>query len=303
MSFSKTLIAAQAFLLCFTLICPWSALGIDFISVETPDSQLVHRVENECVPTSMFYMFKLGPEPMQDIYKTLPGETDDDKLNAILDRGLDTASDLSGRPLFDPEVGVNRQDFQQWIELMQENTPVSDWPFTTQLLSRLPGEKTPGVFLNRIHRELSGSLQRGVPVMLGVSFDYTDHTEKDFFSIKSHAIVVVGIQKNLRDQEYGFAIEYIDPFSGHTFSAYIHEEMNQNFKAQIFSSLEDSENWTISDDSHSVINRFGQAISSPYLILTGPSIFPDLALNWDHTRNLLVDTMVGLSPTSEAPQP
>ncbi len=279
------------------LIILISAVGLhapaafEFETLNIENFDFIEQSQNECVPTSFLYLMKLGNPELSRAYDSIPGASDQEKLESIIDVGLTHRSTISNTPLFERSSGTKRASFQQWIDILLKSKDVSEPVYQTQMIHRLETESSPGVFVRRIHSLIIDSLRQQVPVMVGVELSKTDHEIRDFIYELSHALVIVGVQKELSNSETGFAIWYLDPEYGEIFAGFIYEELNQPFNAQIFETPESADS-TWSDGSLGVIKPGGRYVSSPYLRLEAPSVGQDMTLGWDQTRNLFIDTIM-----------
>ncbi|MEM7646084.1 MAG: hypothetical protein AAF203_04170, partial [Pseudomonadota bacterium] len=206
----------------------------EFESIEINDFNFLQQAQNECVPTSFLYMMKFGNEKMKEVYQSLPSDNDRQKLNDILDLGMNSERNNIG-PLFNSS-GTDRVSFQKWMDALTSENGHPQPLYKTMLANRNDDETEPGHYLRRIHALILASLQEEAPVMAGIELSTSDHKERDLIYELSHAVVIVGIQQSLSSSEMGFAIWYLDPTQGEIFSGYIYEELNQPLDARIFSS-------------------------------------------------------------------
>lgn len=274
------------------IVFPFSAISLEMESIDVSGYSFVTQGDNQCVPTSFLYMLKIGRSPISNIYESLPGATDSEKLEQLVSQGLNTISSGDGKPFFSQTIGTGHESFQEWFDKIEKNSGFDYSLYKTEMLERKIGEKDPGDFLSRIHNKLIKSLENDLPVMLAVELRVDDHIANISNFEYDHAVVVVGVQREIHEFEMGFTVQYLDPNSGRLFTAFIYEELNDPFDAYLYDSPVDiSSTWSQSS-SRRVKNSRGAQISSPYLRIAAPSLGGGVSLGWKQSKDMFIDVMV-----------
>ena len=192
-SFFKT-----AFLTMLLLFSLRVEASFEFESIEIEDFEFIQQGQNECVPASFLKMFKYGNATLRSVYDGIPGDNDLEKLQDLIGFALEPG-ELAEGPLYNPETGVNRVNFQRLIDAYSMAVVGEPSPYTAALAHRQETETQPGQFLRRIHETILNSLAHQAPVMAGLELSTTDHQAQDFIYELAHAIVILGVQKKLSD--------------------------------------------------------------------------------------------------------
>ncbi len=208
--------------------------------------QVYQDSANGCGPACILNLLQSGPEEYRQIYqRKLVGSTPEVKIRFLVDRYFKNSNStvyqnrkkwgLHGIAPEDLAAGLN--------ELLSENNAQETF---AQSLDRRAGE-TDSEFLQRIHRIIAKSLQRGVTPILSLR-SYTvkrrerNDSEPGWEVSRHHMVLITSVAKEWKEGSAGFPVTVLDPFDGKSREVLFHAEANgQPFRA--LKGIETAGNW------------------------------------------------------------
>ena len=121
-----------------------------------------------------------------------------------------------------------------------------------------------------------------------VQFRYVSFEDETSYFSFGHYVVITSVQDELENGDLGFMVKYLDPETGTVFSAYIYEDINDPFNANLWDLTYSPYNATWSAGKLGVYNYDNQFVSSPYLRFVAPLISPKTRWRWD----VAIDSML-----------
>jgi hypothetical protein len=206
-------------------------IAVEMVGIQVdPEKIITQKLASSnraCLPTCFLNALKFGPTSFQRIFSALPGASDEDKLNSVIDIFASEPSDVRrGARRF--ESGVVSDDSVSGCNSIL----LSKDQLAGAHLDMLRGEQ-PYEHLHRIHGLLVGSLEPGFPIIATVSAYAATHRKEEFVwsRIAEHSILIVRVPKEIAHNAYGFVFYFIEPAKGELCEGYIHSETIREFRA------------------------------------------------------------------------
>lgn len=273
-----------------------SIVGYDLSARLVTQSDMKEKMG--CVPTAMFYTFKLGGPHLNSLYKALPGSNDAEKLRYVMDFGKQLpvkAPGVSHPFVFDSEKGTPVLEKQNYVESLAGHLRQPPPKLSYLQAHRRQDETVAGSLVQRIHGHILEAIENATPVNMGVNAHATGFSDNLSDSIFFHNVVVVDVQRQISRGELGFMIQYLDPNTGQKKTAMIYEEINTPFNATIWGrEFEKGSSW--SRGKYGVNNYANKFISSPYLKITAPTLMPYKSVAWEESVVVFVTDVTVFAP-------
>jgi len=201
------------------------------------DQHRFRETRNACGPAALANSLRFGNPKSRAIWFGFPSSEADRKLRFAIDRYF------LGRPsVVFPRMKRLRPEGTEPEDLTAAYREILEAhelrPVKGNYLDRKENESDTAL-VARLHGDLSESIRAGIPPILGLrSFlaqrDDSPEAEDGEISWKparSHYVVVTEIPKRLRDGEWGFRFELIDPNGGALKTGFVYAEPQQPFVA------------------------------------------------------------------------
>ena len=164
---------------------------------------------NACGPAALLASFRFGNESWQAAAKSLPGNTDKEKLTQWIKRhGLRPSATLKGRMRWS-NGGINVEDLV--VAANEMNRPLYLPTLAIDDLFRRDAEQ-PRQLLKRARARLDRSLTRGFPPVLSLKRFVL--RKGVWTAVQGHFVTVTAVPAKLAKDESGIRISYIDPWGG-----------------------------------------------------------------------------------------
>jgi hypothetical protein len=201
-------------------------VGIDIDPTKIIPQNVVSS-RRACVPACFLNALKFGPSSFQKRFAGLSGDSDKEKLSAVIQIfGSEPSGVRSGARRF--EGGVLHGDAAGCF-----NSVLSSKDHLTTLQLDIEDEETPNEHLRRVHGRFVSSLKRGVPIVASIAA-YAARYEKGEFGwnrIAEHAILIVRVPTELAANVGGFVFRFVEPSKAELCEGYIYSETVREFRA------------------------------------------------------------------------
>lgn len=173
-----------------------------------PANQLV-VAGNACGPAALLNAFRFGNPDWQRAANALPGDTDKQRITAIIrDYGMRPSTHLTDRPRWSRK-GVNLADL---ADIANEMTRGHFLPVISQeVLFAKPGESGENL-LQRVHQYFETSLTKGLPPV--ISLRRYIHRAAQWQVLDAHFVTLTAIPRHLEKGAVSFPVTYLDPWGG-----------------------------------------------------------------------------------------
>lgn len=177
-----------------------------------PVNQLVIS-GNACGPAALLSSFRLADEKWQRIEQGLPGKNDRNRLSFLIRKFGMLPSNYLGRPRWNERSGVNLLDL---TDIGNELTGSQRLPELSWKVMLRRDNESGSKLLKRCHAELSRSMKRGLPPIIGLqrlSVRPVAGTPA-WTTLHGHFIVVTGMPRKLDRGATWMPFQYADPWGG-----------------------------------------------------------------------------------------
>jgi hypothetical protein len=178
----------------------------------TPADQLA-VAGNACGPAALLNAFRFGSESWQRASSALPGESDAQRIRAIIQGpGMRPSAHIKGRARWSKK-GVNIADL---TDIANELTRGHYLPQLSQEILFTTDRETPEKLLRRAHRILATSLEKGLPPILSLR-RYTRRVQNgtpQWIVLDAHFVTLTRLPRKLGKNDRSFPVSYIDPWGG-----------------------------------------------------------------------------------------
>jgi hypothetical protein len=196
-----------------------------------PVNQLVIS-GNACGPAALLTSFRLASPAWQDIESALPGSNDRSRLSYLIKHYGMRPSKHLGRTRWDARAGVNLLDL---TDIGNELRGTRSLPtLDSQILLRKDRESG-AKLLKRCHRQLSRSLHRGLPPVVGLQRLTARRIAgtPSWVTVHGHFVVITGMPRTLKRGATWMPFQYADPWGGKKRMGIVKFDQSKGFPALV----------------------------------------------------------------------
>lgn len=170
---------------------------------ERQTSQIDAGYPMGCEITSIFYALKFGPTEWLSVYKSIPGETDLQKIKSLATKFTLLPSKFSnGQPAFSEKYGMNPNDVSWMISMLAPSSaPLKMTNYFEHPQAVLPEKNQ---LLKNFQSDIIKSLEKGKPVIMDLYFSNPTY---------SHAVLLTGIRNSISTNST-ITVKILDPMTG-----------------------------------------------------------------------------------------
>ncbi len=168
---------------------------------------------NACGPAALLNAFHFGNASWQRASHALYGETDKQRIQAIIrGPGMRPSTHIVGRPRWSNK-GINIADL---TDIANELTRGHYLPQVSREIFFTKDRETPENLLRRTHRLLEASLKKGLPPVLSLR-RYARRIQDgrpQWIVLDAHFVTLTSLPRRLGKNDRSFPVHYIDPWGG-----------------------------------------------------------------------------------------
>lgn len=181
----------------------------------------------------MLNCLAFGNNSFQSLYERIPGSLADEKFSFVVNKyGAQPSIVNPNTKALIQGVGMHDEDILATFNalLSDHKSPRVDGCYADRLANEPSFE-----YLRRIHRLLSESLSKRIPVIASVE-SYAAHEYEDLANLHwkgsySHAILITSVPRDLKPFQKGFTFTFVDSLRGTIEQGYVYIEDIREFQA------------------------------------------------------------------------
>lgn len=203
-------------------------------SVNVEPERIIRQTEDlrHCTPATILNCLQFSKKSFRSVYDRIPGKMAREKVSFVISKYGSRDSIIKPGYKRLEDQGMHDEDALSFF-----NELLADYkaPQLNGISAYRLSSETSFDFLRRVHKCLSQSLSKEVPVVASVE-TYIAHEYKDIAALKwrggySHSILITSVPKELRSYEKGFTFEFVDSLKGTVEQGYVYTEDTREFQA------------------------------------------------------------------------
>lgn len=208
----------RSFFFALLLVLP-IPLSANWLSAPVKDSPSVNQLKtsgNACGPACLLDAFRSGSKKWRSSIARIEGTSDKDKIINIIKAHGRKASRLDAtKARWNTRQGINAPDLADMANEMR----AAMWMGTVKQELFFPGNReSSSQLLQRTHRNLTRSLEKGLPPILSVRRMALRAPARNsapvWLTVKRHFVVLTGLPAQLPKNAESFQVTYHDPWGG-----------------------------------------------------------------------------------------